>query len=72
MEDKTLDAGSPYITSPYPAWSLIENAQYKSLTPGMMRRLNLYLIYLDKLPESEMTVTPKQMASALLLDSQLV
>lgn len=45
---------------------------YESLDSGMMRRLNLYLSYLNKLPQDVITVKPRQIAEALLLDPQLV
>lgn len=45
---------------------------YESIDPGTMRRLPLYLGYLRKLPQDVSTVTPGQMAEALLLDPQIV
>ena len=55
-----------------PALPLVDAMGYESLDSGMMRRLNLYLSYLNKLPQDVITVTPGQMSDALLLDLQLV
>jgi len=45
---------------------------YEGLSSGTMRRLNLYLRYLNELPQDNNNVSPRQIAEALMLDPQLV
>jgi len=46
--------------------------EYESMDTGILRRLPLYVGFLQRLPENILTVEPNQIAEDLLLDQQLV